>query len=230
MSGQHEFSVLVLKFVILEFEFNSMSVLEFALVLIHECLELDLPAWLEVEFWIHDDRVWDVGKIEKDHDHIRLLISDSLAFLLNFAIVVFDVTLIILNQLFSLINEGSDVIEEGSILWIGQNLIPWSALDGFLWNASLLELFNGIWIINADTEVILHVVVLDDELLGLRKSNGLEEVWKIFINLNFLLLKSESPFHQVVGKDFLDENKENGSHAHEKDWRCPVDSELWEVL
>lgn len=207
-----------------------VSIVEVVLVSGHELLELLVPSWSKIEL-LHN-LVRNVGEVQENNDHVRLLVSNALGIGVEFSLVVQDLlfTLVILNELLSLIDEGTNVVEHGGVLWIGENLIPWGSLDGLLRNASLVQGVDSVWIVDAEIIVVLHVLVLKHKFVGLRELNRLEEVWQVFVNLDLLGLKGESPLHEVVSEDLLDGNQEDGSHAKQENWRGPVNTEGCEML
>ena len=79
---------------------------------------------------------------------------------INFWVAIF-------NQFFSLLNEGTNVIELLCIVEIGQDLIPRSSLDSLLWKLCVVENLNRIWIIWFETEIVLHVMIFLNELISL---------------------------------------------------------------
>lgn len=104
----------------------------------------------------------------------------------------------ILNQLFSLLNESAYVIELLGVVEVGQDLIPWSTLNSFLWKLSVVKDFNCIRIIWLESKVMLHIVVLKDKLIGLRQLDGFEEMWQVFINIDLVISELETPLLKLM--------------------------------
>ena len=70
----------------------------------HSSLELCGPSWLEV-FGILDDIIWDIGKIQKNHDQVRLL---------EFILVLFSLVLAFLKVLEAIFDEFLSFLGEGT--------------------------------------------------------------------------------------------------------------------
>jgi hypothetical protein len=54
---------------------------------------------------------------------------------------------------------------------------------------------NGIGVILLKTESLLHIIILDDDFISLRKRDGLKKFRKILINLNILRTQGKSKTH-----------------------------------
>lgn len=174
-----------------------LSLTELSLVLVHLFLELRLPAWFEVEIISGDDVIWDVSNVHQDHDHIGLFFTNVLLLFLSICTVIL---VSILNQSLSLIDESTNVLELLGIDLVREDLIPWSSLHGESWHILGFNSMNGVRVIVGEAEVVSHVFVLLDELIGLGELDGLEEVWKILINLDSLALEGETPLLQVLSE------------------------------
>jgi len=114
----HELAVSFLKICILEFPLETLVFrirtlvlrVEFFLVSSHELHESFMPSLVKVD--VSNDRVWNICQVKKEYDHVRLFMSDLLAALDHLTIVIQKVHLVILNELFSLLDEGTDVVEQ----------------------------------------------------------------------------------------------------------------------
>jgi len=91
---------------VLVLPFHLSLLVEFSLVSIHVFLEFNRPSWFEVDFL--NNFIRDVGNVEEDHDHVRLLMSQFLAewsqlsFLFTINVLIWET---IFNELFSLWHE-----------------------------------------------------------------------------------------------------------------------------
>ena len=56
-----------------------------------------------------------------------------------------------------------------------------------------------------ESEVFSHVDLFLDEFICLGELNSIEEVGKVFVNLDVFLGHSEAPLLKVCRKDFLDD-------------------------
>lgn len=112
-----------------------MLVLEFLLVNVHVFLEYESPSRFEI--YLLGYLIWDVSKVDKDHDHVRLGVSQELALLGHTFLIIrsnfYQVLVAIFDKFFSLFNEGADVVECILVKRVGKDLVPWCALDFFLW-------------------------------------------------------------------------------------------------
>lgn len=85
----------------------------------------------------------------------------------------------------------------------------------------MIESMDGVGVIMGETEVVLHIVGLEDELISLRKLHSFEKVWKIFVDFNSVSLDGESKFAKFITQNF-DGNEQNESNKTHK--------ECWESL
>jgi len=68
----------------------------------------------------------------------------------------------------------------------------------------------------------MHVLVFRNKLISLGKFDGIEEVGKIFVNLDSVLLQGESPFFKILLKHNLGADNDNSSYDHVVHWEGPV--------
>lgn len=195
---------------------------------LHSDLEIELPSRLKVKIWVLDYGVWDKSKVKEDHDHVRLLASDFHLLVLEVFVVTFSET--IFDEFFSLTDECTNVIEQVRISWIGENLIPWSSLNGFLWHLGVVKSLNGIWIGQVEQEVVLHVSIFLYELVSLGELDTLEEVGEILVDINLLTSHCKTPLHKVSSTDLLDGKDKDCASCHEEYWCSPVDSKVQKVI
>lgn len=187
--------VLFLQSCVLEFPLFSSSGSPVSLELFHVLLEFLLPSWSEIDLLAN--LVRDVGKVQADHDHIRLLPSRSFADIGHLSSFLFGnilITVAIFKELFSLLDVSSNIVERFFISEVGGDLVPWSALHGLVRHSSCVKHLNCVWVIWLETEVILHVVVLLNKLISIDQLDRFEEVWKVLINLEFPFGHGETPF------------------------------------
>tara|TARA_B110000285_G_scaffold199866_1_gene233300 strand:+ start:564 stop:803 length:240 start_codon:yes stop_codon:yes gene_type:complete len=77
-------------------------------------------------------------------------------------------------------------MESNHVMWIRQNSVPWGSLAWSLWHLDVLQDVNHVGIMDLEAEVLFHVVVFQYYFLGLGKLNGLEEIWEVLVNFDFL--------------------------------------------
>jgi hypothetical protein len=111
----------------------------------HSSLKVVLPSWLEVHFLRGDNLVWNKGKVQKDHDHVRLLASNGHFFLCETLFSGFSEP--ILDQLLSFWDESTYIVEQMRVSWVTENLVPRSSLNRLLWNLGFIESGNSVWVI-----------------------------------------------------------------------------------
>jgi len=228
----HKVNVVVLEPLVLELPLLAGLLLEFSLVFVHVLLEFSLPSWLEVDL-LHN-LIWDVGDVEEDHDHVRLFSSQHLALFSHVAMLFVAVNelfwVAIFDQLFSLLSEGADVGESICIEIVGQNLVPRSALDGFLGNDRCIQNANGVWVSSLEAVVVHQVLVLHDDLISLRKLNAFVKVRKILVHTNTLVAHLETPFCKRLFEDLLENVNANRVNSKDGRWSGPGNMSLEEML
>lgn len=74
-----------------------------------------------------------------------------------------------------------------------------------------------------ESEVFSHVDLFPDEFICLGELNSIEEVGKVFVNLDVFLRHSEAPLLKVGRKDFLDDKQDSCTNGHEEEWECRTD-------
>lgn len=136
----------------------------------------------------------------------------------------------ILNQLLSFFNVSSNVVEVVFVKWIRQDLIPWSSLDSLLWEFGRVKNLNRVWVIRLDVIVPHEVVVLEDELVGIRELDGLEEVWQVFVNVDFSVSHCETPCSQLRSSKLLNDVESNSVETESEGWRAVVNGPGKEMI
>jgi hypothetical protein len=140
------------------------------------------PSWLEV-LHVHDNVVWDIGKVQKYHDHVRLL---KFVLVLLFQILQSRVLLFtihyklpeaIFDNLFSFPDEGANIEELLSVELVGQYLIPRSALHSFPRNVDFIQFPDGVRIIRDESIIPLHVKLFSNEFISLSEFDSFKEAW-----------------------------------------------------
>ena len=111
----------------------------------HSSLKVVLPSWLEVHFLRGDNLVWNKGKVQKDHDHVRLLASNGHFFLCETLFSGFSEP--IFDQLLSFWDESTYIVEQMRVSCVTENLVPRSSLNRLLWNLGFIESGNSVWVI-----------------------------------------------------------------------------------
>ena len=106
-----EVGVFVLEALVLEFPDFTSILFEMDFVLLHVGLELFGPAMFEID--LLGNLIRDVSEIDEDHDHIRLLMSSTHALIshLSLLFILIFICVSVFNELFSLWNKGTDVVE-----------------------------------------------------------------------------------------------------------------------
>jgi len=203
---------------------------EVIFVRIHSLLESKAPSRFEFikHGFVVNDVIRDKGQVQKNHDHVRLLTSDS--FCPFWISIVFTLRETVFNQLFSFADESSNIVEKIGVSLVGEDLIPRSSLDSFLWNFRSIKCGNSIWIIMDKSKVMFHIILFLNQFISLWKSDTFEEVWKIFINFDVLACHSETPFLEILRENFLDSEQCHSGSAHEHDWSGPVDTKIDKVI
>jgi len=108
----NEVDIVFLEPLVLVLPDSTMVFVEVLLVLFHIFLELNRPAWLEMNLVGH--LVWNVSHVEKNNDHVRLLPSSVLtgkSHTKPFLAVNVLLRVAILEKFFSLFNECTNVAE-----------------------------------------------------------------------------------------------------------------------
>lgn len=108
----NEVDIVFLEPLVLELPDSTMVFVEVLLVLFHIFLELNRPAWLEMNLVGH--LVWNVSHVEKNNDHVRLLPSSMLtgkSHTIPFLAAYVLLRVAILDEFFSLFNECTNVVE-----------------------------------------------------------------------------------------------------------------------
>lgn len=108
----NEVDIVFLEPLVLVLPDSTMVFVEVLLVLFHIFLELNGPAWLEMNLVGH--LVWNVSHVEKNNDHVRLLPSSMLtgkSHTMAFLTVNVLLRVAILDKFFSLFNECTNVVE-----------------------------------------------------------------------------------------------------------------------
>lgn len=79
---------------------------------------------------------------------------------------------------------------------------------------------NCVRIVVLESEVFSHIYLLLKEFISLGELNSIEEVRKVLVNTDFLMLHCEAPFLKVAGKDLLDNEQDSCTNGHEEQWEC----------
>jgi len=83
----------------------------------------------------------------------------------------------------------------------------------------LLQLLNEPRLSQLETKVSHHLPVLGDDLFGFGKHEGLEEVGKIFINLQLIDGHGEAPFKEELSwHNRCEDDDDDACHAHDEKW------------
>jgi len=121
---------------------------------------------------------------------------------------------------------GSKPCKIFNIWRVGQQTIPWSTRDWFLWPLGIFKLLNEPWLNQLETKFVHHLPVFRNDLFGFRKLKSFEEVGKILIDIKLINWHGETPFEKKFSRyDGSENDNENASHTHDEKWWCLVD--LW---
>lgn len=106
-----------------------------------------------------------------------------------------------------------------NISTVANDVIPWSTCDRLLWPLAVLEFINKIKLSQLETKVCHHLSVLGNNLFGLRKLKGFEEVGKILIDVKLFFRHGETPLEKdVFWYDGGENDNESTSHTHDEKW------------
>ena len=87
-----------------------------------------------------------------------------------------------------------DVAEFTHVDRVAQQVIPWDALNRLLGNGFLLADFVNDSLVGKGELVVLAVIAaLRHEILSIRKFDGIEEVWKVLVDVEFIGRNDEAP-------------------------------------
>lgn len=128
-----KFLALILPFITLIFVFNFVFIVFNPLnfIIVHVLLKPFLPPWHEIDFF--NNFIRKTTQIKKYNDKVRLFTSLMNLFWFHASIVIHFIVMTIFNQVLSLLNVSSDIVEFGTVFWIRKNIVPWSTLTRLLW-------------------------------------------------------------------------------------------------
>jgi hypothetical protein len=140
------FSVQVFKFLTLILPLFNFSIFCFFcplhFVIIHMLLKPFLPPGHKINF--SNNVIRNTTQIKKYNDKIRLFISLSNLLGFHISIVVHFIFMTIFNQMLSIINESTNIVELSTVFWIRKNVIPWGTLTRLLWIQNFFQLYNCV--------------------------------------------------------------------------------------
>jgi len=131
----------------------------------------------------------------------------------------FWIVIVFLNVVLSILDMRSKPGKIFNVPVVTQKCVPRSTCDRFLGPLSRLEFFNKTEFSQLETELCHHLSVLSNDLLGLRKLEGFEEVGKIFINIKLFLGHGESPLEkEILWYEGCENNDEYACATHDEKW------------
>ena len=196
--------------------FLSSSLQEILLVLYHVILKPDTPLLLR-EIDLANNFVRQEGEVHQDQHEVRLLPPVALALICQFFSVIavfilgksFLVT--VLNQLFSLLDMWTNVIEGLGVCGIGHYDVPCCALNSLPRHFCVIKLFDRIRIILLKFKSLFHVLVLNNDFISLAQSYRFEKLGQVLIDLYVLHTHSKAKsIHQLGTED--SETKQDEMH------------------
>lgn len=128
-----------------------------------------------------DDAVGDMGKVQQNHDQIRLLASNSFLLFLAFWS---HICVPILDQFLSFRDKCTNIVEFMLVDWVREDLIPWSTLEGSLWQGCIIKILNCVRIVVLESEIVSHVLLLVHKNISLGELDSIEEVREVLVHLN----------------------------------------------
>jgi len=122
------------------FVFSFFSPLNF--IVVHVLLKSFLPTWHKINF--SNNVIRNTTQIKKYNDKVRLFTTYLNLVWFHVTIVIQLVIMTIFNQMLSILNESSYIIEFSAVFWIRKNIVPWGSLTRLLRIQNFFQLLNCV--------------------------------------------------------------------------------------
>ena len=185
---------------------NAILLLKLLPELLHILSKRLLKITLEVKF--AGDFIRNGRDIQQNHHDVRLLA------------VVARVVLAVLDEFLALVDVRAEVGEAFGVLGVAEDGVPGRADNSLLGHVRVIQNLQCLRVFNLKTVIVPHIVTLLNNLISLVQSHGREEVWQVLVHPNLVLLEGEAPLLQVLVRDhLLEQHDDGGEEYHEEERR-----------